>query len=98
MKKLLYILPIVALLISLAHTTSFAQNTATSSDSIRQKVQEKIQEALKNPKAYIGTITDKTDTGLQIKATSGDIQQISLDPTNASFVKVDKASKSIKLL
>ena len=96
MKKIIYILFVVTAILALTQIPTAAQDTATSSDTIRQKVQEKIQEALNNPKAYIGTITDKTDTGLQIKSTTGEIQQISLDPTNASFVKIDTTSKSIK--
>ncbi|KKR30238.1 MAG: hypothetical protein UT61_C0010G0011 [Candidatus Woesebacteria bacterium GW2011_GWA1_39_8] len=96
MKKLFYSLSLISLILAEVSSPIFAQEAASQSDTIRQIVQEKIREALSKPKAYIGTITDKTDTGIQIKTAAGEIQQVALDSQNTSFVKVDKTSKIIK--
>ena len=71
--------------------------TATDEgDPIREKVREKLEEVKKNPKAYIGTITDKLETSLQIKNALGEIQLISVDSENVDFVKTSKSQTTIK--
>lgn len=73
-----------------------AQDATDSADSIRDRVREKIEDVLKNPKAYLGTITDKTEDTLQIKNKRGEIEFISVNPEEASFVSIGKTSKAIK--
>lgn len=68
---------------------------ATEGSEIRQKVIEKVEQALKNPKALLGVITDISTNTLQIKASSGEIQQMSVLP-DATVVKVGKESKEVK--
>lgn len=68
---------------------------ATEGSEIRQKVIEKVEQALKNPKALLGVITDISINTLQIKIPSGEIQQMSV-LSDATIVKVDKASKEVK--
>lgn len=69
---------------------------STASDSIREKVQQKVDEALKKPKAFIGTITDISENTLQIKTDTGEIKQSSVT-SDTVFVKIDKTTKEIKL-
>ncbi len=76
MKKIL-IIPILLVLLSFAEAT-FAQ-TATESGDIREKVQEKVLAALNKPKAYMGTVTDISETTLQLKNTKGEIKQTSVN-------------------
>ncbi len=73
------------------------KQTATSSgDAIRDSVQAKLDAASANPRAYIGTITDISNSTIQLKTDSGDIQQVS--PTvDATYVKTtDDTTKTIK--
>lgn len=60
-----------------------------SKEVTTQPLQDKIKEAILNKsKAYIGIVTDKTDTSLQITNIKGEILLISIDPSRASVVKV----------
>lgn len=65
-----------------------------AADSVREAVRKKLEGTRKNPKAYIGTITDKGKDTLQIKNASGEIQLISV-ATDASFAKTNKTSTAI---
>lgn len=66
------------------------QNSTPSADSIRQKVQEKLSQVESNPIATLGTITDLTDNTIQIKTQAGEIQLVSLDKINTTFIKTTK--------
>ncbi|MCJ7805704.1 hypothetical protein MUP46_03625 [Patescibacteria group bacterium] len=61
--------------------------STTASDSVREKVQEKIEKALQNPKAYIGTVTDIAELTVQIKTSTGEIEQISVDKDQITIIK-----------
>ncbi len=65
-----------------------------AAESIINKVKEKIGIVKKNPTAYIGVITDKSQDSLQIKNTLGEIKLASIED-NASFVKLSKSSEKI---
>jgi len=89
--------------VKLVYSPSFAEymetqeeeKTATDeADSVRLKVEEKLANALKNPKAYIGTITDISKSTYQLKNQSGEIEQLSFTE-DTTFVKIDKTTKSI---
>jgi len=71
------------------------KQNATEGSEIRQKVIEKVEQALKNPRALLGVITDISTNTLQIKASSGEIQQMSVLP-DATIVKVGKIAKEVK--
>ncbi len=78
-----------------------AQDSATSSgtedsNSIREKVQQKIEEAKNKRKAYLGSITDIVEETIQSKSPSGEIQQISATSDSTVFVKVGKTNQTIK--
>ena len=84
----------------LVYSTEFSTSTpanqnATEESEIRQKVIEKVEQALKNPKALLGVITDISTNTLQIKVPSGEIQQMSV-LSNATIVKIGKVSKEVK--
>ena len=89
--------------IKLVYSSEFAKYMETTeeekvatdeADSVRLKVEEKIANALKNPKAYIGTITDISKSTYQIKNQKGEIQQLSFTE-DTTFVKVGTTSKTI---
>lgn len=75
-----------------------------SSNEIREKVQEKINQAQFQPRAYIGTVTDISESTLQInKFTSAkpqeagsEIQQVSVNK-DAVFIQTGKTAKTVKL-
>ena len=80
-----------------------AQTATSSSESIREKVQEKVIQVLSNPKSYIGTITDISSTTIQVRkyliaqeGKTGEILQISTNQ-DTTFVSVGKTTKTIKL-
>jgi len=73
------------------------QEQATDeADAVREKVREKVENLFQNPKAYIGSVTDKNQDSLQIKNVDGEIQLISVDTQTTSFVKITKTQSSIK--
>ena len=93
-RKVLALLIITTALLIPAFKTS-AQDTATEeSQAVREKVKQKVELARKNAKAYLGTITDKTPSTLQIKTESGEIQQISIDEST-SYVKLGKVVSKV---
>lgn len=53
-------------------------DATSSAETIREKVQQKLSATLNKPTAYIGTITDLTDTTIQVRSEGNGIQQISI--------------------
>lgn len=96
MIKKLSILIISFLAIMSSFSVLSAQESSDSADIVRDKVKEKIQKVLNKPKAYIGTITDKTGKTLQIKNMQGEIQFISIVTDDTAFLSVGKTSKEIE--
>lgn len=79
-------------------TATSSASTNNSSDSgIRAKVEEKVREALNRPKAYLGTITDISDSTIQIKSSESQIQQISVKDDGVTVVKTGTVNKAVKL-
>lgn len=68
----------------------------TAQESVRDKVKEKVDLVRKNPVAYIGTVTDITESTIQLKSTAGEIQQISTSKFPVVYVKSGKTPKEIK--
>jgi hypothetical protein len=95
MKKIILIILATLLFISTS-SKLLAQETSTDESDIRQKVIEKVQVAKNKPKAYLGTITDKTDDSMQIKNTGGEILLLSVNADEASFIKSNDESTAIK--
>ena len=90
MKKL-----IISLILFILFTSSaYAQDTV-GEDPVRDRVKAKLEEVKKNPKAYIGLITDKTENSLQLRSIKGEILQIAVEKESATFVKTDATTSTI---
>lgn len=74
-----------------------AATPQTSSDSVREKVLQKVEQALQNPKAYIGTVTDIAEQTIQVKTATGEIKQISFDSEQTDVIKTAPTSHVIKI-
>ncbi|HET7099103.1 MAG TPA: hypothetical protein VFI61_02635 [Patescibacteria group bacterium] len=70
---------------------------ASGDASIRQKVVQKVEELLNKPKAYIGVVTDITDSTIQIKTLESEIKQISTSSDDIAVIKVGTTTKTVKL-
>ena len=75
-------------LISFGTREIFAQSATSSGQAIKDRVLEKIEDVKNSPKAYVGTITDKSQNTLQLKTAKGEIKLISIDLAATTFVKV----------
>lgn len=78
-----------------SQTESSAPGASTDS-AVRQKVLQKVEAALNKPKAFIGTVTDITDSSIQIKSTSSEIRQISITSDTSAVDSKGTTSKTIK--
>jgi len=65
-------------------------------DSIRERVEQKVSQALKSPKALLGTVTDISENTLQIKSSGGEIEQISVS-ADTSALAMGKTNKEVKV-
>jgi hypothetical protein len=89
----------------LVYSSEFAKTTPAASSpkpgtgeaNIRQKVIQKVEEVLKKPTAYLGTVTDIAAGTLQIKNDASEIQQISTLASGLAVIKIGKTNKEIKL-
>lgn len=73
-----------------------ASESTAEADVIRTNVQQKLTDAAKNPLAYLGIVTDITDTTIQIKNDAGEIQQVSLT-SDTEYVKLGDTNKKVEL-
>jgi hypothetical protein len=75
-----------------------AENTESpeSSDSVRQKVIDKVDQAANSPTSYLGTVTDIAENTIQLKTPAGEIRQIS-SLAEPSVIKDGKTVKEMKL-
>lgn len=72
------------------------EEATEAADAVREKVQEKVEEARKNPKAYLGTVTDIVEETVQIKSEEGEIQQLSVNEEETALVKMGKTKTTVK--
>lgn len=73
-------------------------DTATGNAAIREKVAQKVAEAMSQPKAYLGVVTDITSSTIQIKNMASQIQQISIGNDGITVVNAKgTANKQVKL-
>jgi hypothetical protein len=92
--------------LTLAFSTEFSKTVSSptptpkqeqeATDSVREKVQEKVTAARSSPKFVLGSITDKQESTLEVKTQKGEIKQISASDENTTFVKIDKTKKEVK--
>lgn len=59
---------------------------ASETSDIRKKVAQDVANTVNRPKAYIGTITDITDSTLEIKTLATEIKQISINSQSTSVI------------
>lgn len=70
---------------------------ASGTSDIRQKVAQDVANTLSRPKAYIGTVTDITDSTVQIKTRASEIKQISVKADSTTVINsVGTVSKTVK--
>jgi len=91
--------------LTLIYSTEFPKKTTNSEDapgdqeatnSVRKKVQQKLEAAISKPKAYLGTVTDITENTIQIKSTKDEIQQVSVVAEETDFIKTGKTKQAVK--
>jgi hypothetical protein len=76
--------------------TPSTQEDQEATDSVREKVQDKVSAARSSPKFILGTITDKLETTLEVKTQKGEIAQVSASDDLTTFIKIDKTKKEVK--
>lgn len=67
-------------------------SAGTKSD---QTVEDKVNQKIENSTSGLGTITDITDTTVQIRTNSGEVQQVSVD-SKTTFAKIIKEQTAVK--
>jgi hypothetical protein len=73
-------------------------STATGESDINKKVAQKVAQASNRPKAYIGTVTDISDSTIQIKTTDSQIEQIAIGGSGITVVNTKGTNnKALKL-
>jgi hypothetical protein len=90
--------------VAVVYSSSFQKRTsptpptdASDSSDIRKKVAEDLANTINRPKAYIGVITDITDSTVEIKSAQSDIQQISINTESTNVVNMTaKVQKQVK--
>ena len=71
---------------------------ATGDAAIREKVAQKVAEAMSQPKAYLGVVTDITSSTIQIKNPEAQIEQISIGSDGITVINTTgKVNKTVKL-
>lgn len=88
----------------LVYSTSFfkgsstnIENATSSASDIQNKVQQKVKEALSLGTSYIGIVTDISDSAIQIKTNKGEIQQVSPNKDDITYIKsTDDTTKEIR--
>lgn len=78
------------------YITAEASPNPEETDSIRERVEQKVSQALKSPKALLGTVTDISENTLQIKSVTGEIEQISVS-ADTSALAMGKTNKEVKV-
>lgn len=66
------------------------------SSAFEEKGEDRLEKAANKPKAYMGTVTDITDSTIQIRSVSSEIKQISTKE-NVAVVKTSPQPKEVKL-
>lgn len=97
MKKFILFITILLFFTLIYFKTSIntSAETATDESNVLEKVKEKVESIRQNPKAYIGSVTDKTSDTLQIKNLDGKIDSISVSD-NTTFKNTTKPGVEIK--
>ena len=76
--------------------TPTSEDSQEATDSVREKVQEKVSAARSSPKFVMGSITDKQENTLEVKTQSGEIAQVSASDELTTIIKIDKTKREVK--
>jgi hypothetical protein len=77
--------------------TGSSSSEASKTSDIRAKVAQNVSNTLNRPKAYIGTVTDITDSTVEIKTAASEIEQISANIESTNVVNTTgTTSKTVK--
>jgi hypothetical protein len=78
-------------------STDSPNNESSETSDIRKKVAQDVANTLSRPKAYIGTVTDITDSTIEIKTASSEIKQISANSESTNVLNsTGSTSKTVK--
>lgn len=66
----------------------------TGTSEIEESAKDKAQAVMDTPKAYLGTVTDITESAVQIRSNEGEIKQITLAETT-SYANMVKETKEV---
>jgi len=78
-------------------STASPGSEASKTSDIRAKVAQDVANTLSRPKAYIGTVTDITDSTVEIKTATSEIKQISANIESTNVVNTTgTTSKTVK--
>lgn len=79
-------------------TNSPTASDATKTSDIRTKVAQEVANTINRPKAYIGTVTDITDSTVEIKTMDSEIKQISVNQESTNVVNsTGTTNKQVKV-
>lgn len=101
MRKIIFLIIIISFGVFLtSQTVAQEENSTDSADTqdsaIRQKVQQKVEEALNKPKAKLGTITDISEQTIQITNLEDEIVQIEVNKEETQYVKINDDNEQIE--
>ncbi len=78
-------------------STGSPSSEASKTSDIRAKVAQDVANTMSQPKAYIGTVTDITDSTVEIKTAASEIKQISANVESTNVVNsTGTTSKTVK--
>lgn len=75
--------------------TEQADESKVASDSVREKIQQKLEQVSNKPQAAIGTVTDKTSSGFNIRNGGAEIKQITIQENQTLIIKSGQTDKTI---
>lgn len=70
-------------------------NPQTASDSVREKIQQKLEQVSSKPQAIIGTVTDKTSSGFNLRNGGSEIKQVTIVENQTLIIKSGQTDKTI---
>lgn len=75
--------------------SSNSSDEEASEESVRDKVQQQLQDVSNKPQAIIGTVTDKTQNGFNVRNGSSELKLVSIDTKQTLFIKSGQTTKSL---
>jgi hypothetical protein len=79
-------------------TDAPTKSEASGTSDIRAKVAQDVANTINRPKAYIGTVTDITDSTLEIKTMNSEIKQISVNSESTDVINAKgTTNKQVKV-